>query len=207
MTAVVGIAGRVLWLYESLEPDAAASALELMNHLRPPARRSIYNYFIAELLRPFIGLEPTRALLRRQPPTHDAAARILYLRTRLPVLALDRDHDALGRAIADARRVAHDACAPALGWIADWAAGAQATADSPADALARARAATRALADHGEHYIAARLLLDSALLIGGGSWGGQLGEEAAERFDAMGALASAAQARGAVHLTLTPGPQ
>lgn len=137
MTAVVGIAGRVLWLYESLEPDAAASALELMNHLRPPARRSIYNYFIAELLRPFIGLEPTRALLRRQPPTHDAAARILYLRTRLPVLALDRDHDALGRAIADARRVAHDACAPALGWIADWAAGAQATADSPADALMR----------------------------------------------------------------------
>jgi hypothetical protein len=200
MAAVVGLAGRVLWLYEALESDAATSALDLMNQVRPPARPSIYDYFIAELLRPSVGVEPTRALVERlPPPPHDAAAAILYLRAQLPVLALGGERDALDAAIADAHKLARSACAPALGWIADRAAAVQTAADD-AGSLERALVATTALTNYGESYTAARLLSDFLPLVEGSS-GRPLAEETAQRLTLMGALASAASARSAVART------
>ena len=140
--AIVGVAGRVLWLHEALQADAAAAALELMDRVRPPDRRSIYEYFVAELLRPVVGVEATRTRLQRiRPDGQDATASILYLRAWLPVLALSGSEDELEHTAADARRLAQDSCAPALGSIADWAAAARLALIDPKAADARARAA------------------------------------------------------------------
>ena len=196
--AIVGVAGRVLWLHEALQADASAAALELMHRVRPPDRRSIYDYFIAELLRPVIGVEATAARLQRiQPDGHDATASVLYLRAWLPVLALSGSEDELDQTAAEARRLAQDSCAPALGSIADWAAAARLALSDPEAARARVRAAVAALTEHGECYTAARLDLDFALLTQG-STRVEIAQDVAERFDAMGARASAAYARGAV---------
>jgi hypothetical protein len=196
-TALVALAGRALWLFETLEPDAAFAAVELLDRLRPSTGRPMYDYVIAETLRPFLGVEHVRAMIERlDPPGARAAEAILCLRARLPVLALSGERDLLDDALAEAQRLAHKACAPALGWIAEWAAAARTAADRCADALARAQVATAALADYGERYTAARLLLDFVPLTDG-SAAGQLADEAAKRFDAMGALASAAEARAA----------
>ncbi len=193
--AVTGVAGRVLWLHETLEPDAAAAALELMNRVQPPDRRSIYAYFIAELLRPVVGVEATGATLSRiRPEGHDGTASILYLRAQLPVLALSGGGDELNRAIAEAERLAQAACAPVLGWIADWAAAARLAPGDPEAARTRGRAALAALAEHGESYTAARLELDS-LPLAPTRTRVQIAENLAARFEAMGAHASATRAR------------
>jgi hypothetical protein len=195
MAAVVGIAGRVLWLHESLQSDAAMSALDLMNAVRPPPRQSIYDYFTAELLRPVVGIDAARALLERlTQPRRDAAARILYLRAQLPLAALDGERDALHVAIAEAHNLARSACAPALGWIADWAAAVQSAHDDPAGSLRRALAATTALTRYGEAYTAARLLSDFLPVVES-SASAALVEETAQQLARMGALASAAGAR------------
>ena len=196
--AIVGVAGRVLWLHETLQADASTAALELMNRVRPPDRQSIYDYFIAELLRPVIGVDATRTRLQRiQPDGHDSTASILYLRAWLPVLALSRREDELDRTVTDAQRLAQDSCAPALGSIANWAAAARLAANDPEAARARARAAVAALTAHGECYTAARLELDFALL-SERSTRVEIAEDVALRFDAMGTRASAALARAAV---------
>jgi DNA-binding SARP family transcriptional activator len=196
--AIVGVAGRVLWLHETRQADASAAALELMNRVRPPDRQSIYDYFVAELLRPLLGAEATRTRLQRiQPDGQDATASILYLRAWLPVLALSGSEDELGHTAADAHRLAQNSCAPALGSIADWAAAARLALTDPEAARARARAAVGTLTEQGEHYTAARLDLDFALLTDGHA-SVEIAEDVAERFEAMGARASAALARAAV---------
>ena len=134
---------------------------------------------------------------RIQPDEHDSTASILYLRAWLPVLALSGTDDELDHAAADAQRLAQDSCAPALGWIADWAAAARLALSDPDAARGSARAAVAALTEHGERYTAARLDLDFALLTNG-STRVEIAEDVAERFEAMGAHASAALARTAV---------
>jgi hypothetical protein len=192
MAAVVAIAGRALWLHESLQQDAAASALELMNAVRPPPRQSIYEYFIAELLRPVIGIESTRRRLESlPPPQRDAATEILYLRAQLPALALGGAQNGLKTAIARAHELSRTACAPALSWIADWAAAAQTATDDPAASLQHALAATTALTDYGETYTGARLLSDVLPLVAR-SAGAALAEDTAHQLSLIGALAAAA---------------
>ncbi len=169
-----------------------------MNRVRPPDRQSIYDFFIAELLRPLLGVEATRARLQRiQPDGDDATASILYLRVWLPVLAMSGSEDELDQAAADAQRLAQDSCAPALGSIAAWAAAARLARSDPEAARARARAAVATLTEHREHYTAARLDLDFALLTKG-STRVEIAEDVAERLEAMGARASAALARAAI---------
>jgi hypothetical protein len=195
MAAVVAVAGRILWLHEALQAEAAADALDLMNRVSPPKRGGIYEYFVAELVRPAIGIAATSALLEQgPPPRQDAASTILYLRALLPVLALTGASDALDKAIADARELARSACAPALGWIADWAAAVRTAADDPAGSLQSALGATTALQQYGETYTGARLLSDFLPLVEGPTYG-ELAEETAEHFTLIGALASAAGAR------------
>jgi hypothetical protein len=196
--SVVAIAGRVLWLYESLDSEAAVSALEFMNRVRPPAKRKISEYSVADLLRPVAGLETTRATLDSLPlPDDDVATRVVGLRAQLPVLALSDDPGALTAAIAHAHELAQSACAPALGWVADWAAAAQAARDDPAGSLQRAVTATTALARYGEEYTAARLVTEF-LPLAEGPGVAELAEKTAQRLTHMGAQASAARARSAV---------
>jgi hypothetical protein len=195
---VVAIAGRVLWLYESLDSEAAGSALDFMNRVRPPAKRKISEYTVADLLRPVAGIEATRAMLDSiPPPEDDAATRVVGLRAQLPVLALGGEQRALTAAIADAHELAQSACAPALEWIADWAAAAQAAHDDPAGSLRRSLAATTALSRYGEAYTAARLVTDFLPLVEAPGVA-ELAENTAQRLTQMGALASAARARSAV---------
>jgi DNA-binding SARP family transcriptional activator len=196
MAAVVAIAGRALWLFESLESDAAMNALDLMNRVRPPARPRIYEYVVAEMLRPLIGIEATRAELESlPPPAHDAAATILYLRAQLPVLALGQANDKLDEAIVLAQMLARSACAPALGWIADWAAAAKRAATDPVGSIERARAATAALAKYGEAYTAALLLSEFLAQLIDARAGAELAEKTAQQLTQMGALASAVRER------------
>jgi predicted ATPase/DNA-binding SARP family transcriptional activator len=198
MAAVAAIAGRALWLHESLESDAASSALDLINRVRPPPRPRIYEYIVAEMLRPVVGIEATRAELEGlPPPKDDAAATILYLRAQLPVLAQGGPSRALATAIMDARHLARSACAPALGWIAEWAAATQTAATDPGGSLERALAATTALARYGEAYTAALLLSESLPLFDVAARA-ESAEKTAQRLSQMGALASATRARGAV---------
>jgi hypothetical protein len=169
-----------------------------MDRVRPPDRRSIYEYFIAELLRPVIGVEATGARLQSvQPDGHDSTASVLYLRAQLPVLALGGAEEELVHKAAEARRLTDAACAPALGWIADWGTAARLAVSDPGPARARASAAVAALAEYGEKYTAARLDLDFALLTRG-SARVEIAEDVAERFEAMGARASASHARAAI---------
>ncbi|MGO9905186.1 MAG: hypothetical protein ACLPY3_05615 [Solirubrobacteraceae bacterium] len=135
-------------------------------------------------------------LSRIRPEGHDVTAGILYLRAQLPVLALSGGGDELDRATAEAERLAQAACAPVLGWIADWAAAARLAASDPQAALTRCRAALAALAEHGESYTAARLELDFLPLVLARARV-QIAENLAARFEAMGALASATRARSA----------
>jgi hypothetical protein len=195
MAAVAAIAGRALWLHESVDSGAARSALDVMYRVRPPPWPRIYEYVIAELLRPVVGIDATRAELETlPPPADDAAATILYLRAQLPVLALSRASGGLAAAITHARKLARTACAPALGWIADWAEAAQAAATDPAGSLERALAAMDALAHFGETYTAARLLSEFLTLVDADA-GAELAEKTAQQLTLMGAHASAAAAR------------
>jgi hypothetical protein len=168
-----------------------------MNQVRPPPRPRIYEYVIAEVLRPVVGIEATRAELESlPPPANDAAATILYLRAQLPVLALSGANRLLDATITEARRLSRSACAPALGWIADWAAAAQTTGTDPVGSLQRARAATTSLARYGETYTAARLLSEFLALMVPASEA-ELAQKTAQQLTHMGALASAARS-GAV---------
>jgi hypothetical protein len=203
--ALVALAGHALWRFETLQSDRGEGAVELLERLRPPGGRSLHDYSRSELLRPVLGLEKIYSALQAfEPPGGHAIDAILALRVRLPVLVLMRDHEALGRDLAEARRLAVAACAPALGWIADWAA---ALSQPTEDSLARVLAATAALEDHGEAYTAARLLLDAAGCVPAAD-AGVLGARAEERFAVMGALASAAAARAAAgELTVQAGEE
>jgi hypothetical protein len=194
--AIIALAGRVLWLFEAGQPEAARHAIELLYRVWPPSDRPLFECSSAQALRPSVGTDAMRKIVARlRAPEHDGDA-ILTLRVRLPVLALSREWDDLEAAIGDARRLASSGCAPALGDIADWAAAVQAAERSPADAVARARAAASALANRGERYTAARLLADFVPLVDNAD-ARRLGVETATELEAMGARASAAEVRGA----------
>jgi hypothetical protein len=72
-----------------------------------------------------------------------------------------------------------------------------ARAGAGAEALERGRAACAALDGYGECYTAARLLVD-LLAVLDGELGAEPAAEVAERLEAMGAVASAAEARVAL---------
>jgi hypothetical protein len=149
------------------------------------------------MLRPVVGTEATRAELESlPPPKDDAAATILYLRAQLPVLAQSGPSRALDTAITDARHLARSACAPALGWIADWAAATQTAATDPVGSLERALAAASALSAYGEVYTAALLLSESLPLFDAAARAASA-EKTAQQLSQMGAQASATRARAA----------
>jgi hypothetical protein len=88
--------------------------------------------------------------------------------------------------VAKAHRVAREACAPPLAWIADWAGALS------AGALTGVVAATDALDAYGERYTAARLLADALVRLPDP----EVAEATAARLRAMGALATAAELSG-----------
>ena len=193
----MGVAGRCLALHEA-EAAEATAALDLLGRLASTGRPLAgWGYSVAEVLRPLVPAEETEARLAAGAPRAGAGTRVNRLRVELPLVALAGDWERLDVLLADARRVAGPACAPALAWIADWAEAVQRVAAGRlADALELALPATSALEAHGERYTSARLLADLLERMGDDAPAAPAARTA-ERLDALGAHASAASIRAA----------
>jgi DNA-binding SARP family transcriptional activator/tetratricopeptide (TPR) repeat protein len=183
--ASLALAGHAVACFETLDTAAgqrAASAVEAVGLHRSDTS---FRYRGIEILRPFVGLERTRARIDYGEPVRGLVDGVHDLRARLQLVALE-DGEPLEPLIARARKVAREACAPPLAWIADWAGALR------AGSLAGAIAATDALDTYGEHYTAARLMVDALLRLPDP----EAAAVTAARLRAMGALASAAQLSG-----------
>jgi hypothetical protein len=148
-------------------------------------------------LRPLAGLEPTRRAagsLGHAPPT--VTGRLYELRLDLQLSALTADWSAVHRLVAEARRLAPQACAPTIDWIADWAEAVSFAAAGDPDAVPRATRASHALERYGEPYTAARLMVDLLPFLDAGLRV-TLAEDAVRRLKAMGAYTSATEAAAA----------
>jgi class 3 adenylate cyclase len=192
----VALAGHAVSLYEAQNGVAAAAAVELLDSASQGAEGPTLLYRAAEIVRPLTDLEFTRARLERIAGSPDAVPRIYELRAALQLCALVDDRDRLDELIAEARALAGPACAPSLGWIADWAEAVKlARSGAAAESFTKASRAASELEANAERYTAGRLMTDLLPLLHG-----QLAASAAagvaDRLDAMGARASAAEARG-----------
>jgi hypothetical protein len=109
--------------------------------------------------------------------------------------ALADERDRLDELIADARALAGPACAPSLGWMAEWAEAVKlARSGAAAESFTKASRATSELEANAERYTAWRLMSDLLPLLRG-QLAASAAAEIADRLDAMGARASAAEAR------------
>jgi hypothetical protein len=192
----LGLAGRALALFERGQREAADEALELLE-TAPAARGAVpFRCLVIDIVRPLAGLERTRRVaesLGRARATTTGRLYELRLDLQLSALAGD-DWSAVEELVAEARELAPHACAPALTWIADWAEAVGLAAEGYGkDATARATRASRVLAEYGEAYTAARLLVDLLPFLDD-ELRAPLADDAAVRLEAMGAGASAAEA-------------
>ena len=180
----LSLAGYAVSRFEALDTAGGESAAASVEAVGLHRSDSSFRYRGIEVLRPFVGLERTRARLDRGEPVRGLVDGVHHLRVHVQLVALeDGDVEPL---VAKARRVAREACAPPLAWIADWAEALR------AGSLAGVIAATDALDAYGEHYTAARLMADALLRIPDPA----AAEATAARLRAMGALASAAEISG-----------
>ncbi|MEO7869986.1 MAG: adenylate/guanylate cyclase domain-containing protein [Candidatus Limnocylindria bacterium] len=189
------LVGRALALFEAEEAAAASRTLELLDRAAPKTGAATWRARTREVLRPFLGLDEARARVGRIEGPETVVDRVRRLRSELQLRALAREWDDLERAVAEARELAAPVCAPYLAWIADWAESIQlAAAGRSGEALGKATEAAGALAGFGEQYTAVRLLVDLLPFLESAARG-PIAQETAHRLEAMGALASAAEAR------------
>jgi class 3 adenylate cyclase len=194
----VALAGHAVSLYEAQNGMAAATAVELLDSASQGAEGPTLLYRAAEIVRPLADLESTRARLERIAGSPDTVPRIYELRATLQLCALVDDRDRLDDLIAEARALAGPACAPSLGWIADWAEAVQlARSGATAESLTKATRATSELEANAERYTAARLLTDLLPFLEG-QLAASTAAGIADKLDAMGAHASAAEARALI---------
>jgi DNA-binding SARP family transcriptional activator len=189
--AAVALAGFALTMFETGERSAADEALELLEPLLPgkPRWRAI------DIIRPLAGVERAQRLVASLG--HPPGAAIDHLdtvRLELQLTALAGEWDALKRLAREAEALARQACAPALSWIAEWAAAAQLAAGDGAGAVRRTKRALGSLEKHGELYTAARLFVDLLPFLEV-DLREALAEDTIKRLEAMGAHGSAAEAR------------
>jgi hypothetical protein len=192
----VALAGHAVSVYEAENGVAAAAAVELLDSASQGAEGPTMLYRAAEIVRPLTDLESTRSRLERIAGSPDAVPRIHELRAALQLYALLDDRDRLDELIAEARALAGPACAPSLGWIADWAEAVKLARSGATDeSFTKATRAASALEANAERYTAGRLMTDLLPLLDGQRLAGAAAE-IADRLDAMGARATAAEARG-----------
>lgn len=189
------LVGRALALFEAEEVAAARRTLELLDRAAPKTGAATWRARTPEVLRPFLGLDEARMRAKRREGSDTVVDRVRRLRSELQLRALGHEWDDLERAAHEARELAAAVCAPYLAWIADWAESIElAAAGRSAEALGKATEAAGALAGFGEQYTAVRLLVDLLPLLDSGARG-PIAHDTARRLEAMGALASAAEAR------------
>ena len=192
----LALARRAVSLFEVQERQAADAAVELLRQAAPRQRAAAFVFRAAELLRPFVGLEATGAFLGTiggRPL--DSVDYFNKLRLELQLRALGAEPADLDRLIAESRERARRACAPFIGWLADWAEAIGLVRSGALEqGLTLARGATSQLDAYGERYTAARLLVDVLPWLDTPA-AEEVVPDAAGRLEAMGARASAAQAR------------
>jgi class 3 adenylate cyclase len=190
------LAGQAVAAYE-LEGEADANrALEAYDATKP-LTQSYWELWTIEILRPLRGLEETRRRLDvvKVGQADTVVALIYRFRTGLQVFALAGEWREFETLADEARSLAQTACAPALGWIADWGESVRLATDGRSEeARAKATTAADSLEACGERYTAARLLADLLPFLDGDP-GQRLAEDAVRRLEAIGALTSAAEAR------------
>jgi hypothetical protein len=191
LTAALAIAGRALVLLEDRDDAGAREALAMLATVIDQSGPATYKYIAAAMLRPFVPEERTYALLTVTQPWRGIGLNVLRLRALLPLEAFTAPPETVAAHGATVRELADDAAEPSLRCFAEWAdAVLLLRSGERAEGLRRGRAASEALAGHGEHYTAARLEADLV------AFAGERDEALAGRLVAMGAHASAAQARG-----------
>ncbi len=180
----LALAGHAVARFEALDTAAGERAAAGVEAVGLHRSDSSFRFRGIEVLRPFVGLERTRARIDYGEEVRGLVDGVHELRARVQLVALERgDVEPLA---AKARRVAREACAPPLRWIADWADALS------AGSLDGVVAATDALDAYGERYTAARLMVDALIRMPDPS----AAETTAARLRAMGALASAAELSG-----------
>jgi hypothetical protein len=96
---------------------------------------------------------------------------------------------------AEAQALGASACAPYLGWIAEWGdAVLLARNGRPTEALARASEPLSSLDAYGDRYAATRLMVDLLPFLDKAD-AASAADEILPRLEEMGALASSAEAR------------
>ena len=198
-TGMVALAGRALSLFETGNSDAAADTIAVLDRFIPSAWgfRS-FGHPVAELLRPVVGPDEGRRRLDAVLyPRRDATATINRLRVEIPARAVASEWAALETLTAEARGLSQSACAPVIGWVADWAEAALlARAGHHGEAAEAALAAAAEIDRYGEGYTAARLLVDLLPMLNAPA-AEAVARRAIGALEAMGARASAAEARAA----------
>jgi tetratricopeptide (TPR) repeat protein len=194
--ALVALAARTVVLHESGQRAAADAALELFDRVAPRDRPLVrWGPWIVEVMRAVVGPQATLARLDHIEVRHGAGNAVDILRTELQARALGGEWERAAELAGQTRALAGSTCAPALGFVADWADAMRLAADGHhARALELGGAATAALAARGERYTAARLMTDVLARLGAGA-PPALVAQTAQRLEEMGAHASAAAAR------------
>jgi DNA-binding SARP family transcriptional activator/tetratricopeptide (TPR) repeat protein len=180
----LALAGHAVARFEALDTAAGERSAAGVEAVGLHRSDSSFRFRGIEVLRPFVGLERTRARLDYGEEVRGLVDGVHELRARLQLVALEGgDVEPLA---TRARVVAREACAPPLRWIADWAEALS------AGSLEAVVAATDALDSYGERYTAARLMVDALVRLPDPA----AAEATAARLRAMGALASAAELSG-----------
>ena len=194
--ALVALATRAVVLHESGQRSAAEAALELFDRVAPPDRPLVrWGPWIVEMLRVVAGLESSLVRLGHVEVRHGAGNAVDVLRTELLTRAVAGEWDRAEELAGQTRALAGSTCAPALGFVADWADAMRLADDGHhARALEVGVAATAALAERGERYPAARLMTDLLARLGDAA-PPDLVALTAQRLQEMGAHSSAAAAR------------
>jgi tetratricopeptide (TPR) repeat protein len=188
------LAGHALALFEAGEGAAAEAAIGHLDSASQGAEGPALLYRAAEIVRPVVSLDATRARLERIAPSRETVPRIYELRAALQLHALSGDTDRLADLIAEARALAGPACAPVLTCIADWAEAVElARAGIPGRSLDNVTRIASELQAHADAYTGARLLTDFLPLLEGSN-GRSAAAGVAERLETMGARASAQEA-------------
>jgi hypothetical protein len=183
--ATFGLAGQALARYESLDPDGGERCAALVEAIGLHRNDSAFRMLGVELLRPFVGFECTRRRIEASDELRGLVEGVHHTRAQLQLVTLEGS-DPVDDLVTHAHELARRACAPALGWIADWAQAVR------AGSLERALAATAALDRYGEHYTAARLEVDALVRMPDAA----AATKTATRLERMGARASAAELSG-----------
>ncbi|HEX5619588.1 MAG TPA: hypothetical protein VFX51_14300, partial [Solirubrobacteraceae bacterium] len=182
----LAVAGYALAHFECGDEAGGRRGADLVEVTGMHRADSSFRYRGIELLRPFVGLAHTRHRMQAADVARGLVDGVHHLRAALQLAALDEDDEELDALADRAREAAREACAPSVGWIADWAQAVR------AGSLRRALAATGALDLYGEHYTAARLEVDAIARMPDAA----AATATALRLEQMGARASAAELSG-----------